>query len=381
MNKLKEIFLKTNKPLLIVEILVILLGFIAIFILDIFRASELNYVIFWFFVTTCLVVKFGFNKDKHLYKVDIIQTIFIFTLVYIMATYLLGFVTGFVENPRSMALLTIKLNLLPVLALIVLQEISRYVVITKGNKINIILITIVLMLMPIFIDIGAYNLRDGMEVFEAIGLLILPSIINSLLLTYIVIKVGYRPAIIYRVLLILPLYLIPFLPDLGPYLQSILFLLFPTIVFLKINAFFGKIELGKFKNRGIKRKVAIIPAVFVLLVVVALTSGLFKYYLIAVGSNSMYPEIRRGDALIVQRLSDEEIEELEPGIVIVYRYEGRLTIHRLVDVEVINDNFIFQTKGDNNPDEDDYYLRTSDIEGIAIFRIPFIGYPSIILNE
>ena len=378
----KTKFKKTNIKLLIVEILVFFLGIIALFILDLFRGNELNHILFWFFVTSILVLKFGFKKDKHLYKIDILQTIFIFVLIYLMATYFLGLITGFVGNPHSLALFTILLNIVPIIIIVVLQEISRYVVITKGNRINIILITLFLILMPIFINISAYNLNDNMEIFESIGLLIIPSIINNLLLTYIVIKVGYKPAIMYRLLLVLPLYLVPFLPDLGAYIQSVCYILLPTVLFLKINSFFGKVELGiKKGSNNLTRRLALIPAVFMLLAVVALTSGVFKYSMIAIGSNSMYPEIKRGDALLVRRLTPEEIKELGLGTVIVYRYEGTLTVHRLISVEIINDNFIFGTKGDNNPDADDYFLRYQDIEGQALFRIPFIGFPSIILNE
>jgi len=332
-------------------------------------------------IASLFIFRFGFIKDKHLHKTDILQIIVIIALIYIMFTYLFGLITGFTRNPHSFAFLRIIQNTVPVIIIILLQEITRYISITKGNRLNIIIMTLFLILMPIILGIRFYELNTGMGVFEAIGLLILPNILNNLLLTYIVIKVGFKPAIIYRLVLALPIFLIPIIPDLGPYLDSIFQLLFVTIVFLRVNSFFMKVEMGTYRKGRIKRKATIIPLLFVMIVMIALTSGVFRYNMIAVGSNSMYPNIRRGDAIIIRNLRSEEIYELQIGDILAYRIDGQLTIHRLIDVIEVNNVLFFQTKGDNNPMADDYYLRSYQIEGVVLFRIPYLGFPSILLSR
>jgi signal peptidase len=328
-----------------------------------------------------LILRFGYAKNKHLYKIDTVQIVFIYTVVYLMLTYLLGIVIGFVRTPYSLEFIRIIQNIFPVIVVIILQELVRYAVITKGKKHNIMLITLFLMTMPIAMNIGAYNLRYGTEIFEFIGLLVIPSIVNNLLLTYIVIKVGYKPAILYRLVLALPIFLIPILPNLGIYLESVFGVLLPTALFLKLNTFYGKTEYLVPKSANFARRVSLVSLVFVAILLVGLTSGLFKSYALAIGSNSMYPAINRGDAIIVTKLTEEDKEMLDIGDVIVYLHEGRRVIHRIVGVAQEGRNYVFHTKGDNNELEDDYFVRKNQIEGIVRARIMFVGFPSVWLSE
>ena len=44
-------------------------------------------------------------------------------------------------------------------------------------------------------------------------------------------------------------------------------------------------------------------------------------------------------------------------------------------------NVSYVTKGDNNNVEDFYLVDSKNIQGIYKFSIPFIGFPSVWLNE
>ncbi|NOZ81534.1 MAG: signal peptidase I [Candidatus Micrarchaeota archaeon] len=92
---------------------------------------------------------------------------------------------------------------------------------------------------------------------------------------------------------------------------------------------------------------------------------------ISVVSCSMFPELNRGDVVIVSGAADYDI-----GDIIVYR-SPRVPypiIHRIIDEK----NGRFLTKGDNNPAPDGW-IEPSAIMGKAIFKLPALGWPKILL--
>lgn len=82
----------------------------------------------------------------------------------------------------------------------------------------------------------------------------------------------------------------------------------------------------------------------------------------------------RGDVLVVEGVDKDD---LEIGDVIVYDISGQNTpiVHRIVKFE--DDQIV--TKGDHNPSFDPW--RPTDIHGKAVFVVPFLGWPKLILTE
>lgn len=101
--------------------------------------------------------------------------------------------------------------------------------------------------------------------------------------------------------------------------------------------------------------------------------------LVTVASCSMYPSLKVGD-LIVLKGSDSG-DDIQKDDIIVYNspVENKLIIHRVIEV---NDDGSFQTKGDNNPEQLSYekHIELEDIHGESLIKIPFLGYPRIVLN-
>jgi signal peptidase len=94
----------------------------------------------------------------------------------------------------------------------------------------------------------------------------------------------------------------------------------------------------------------------------------------------MYPALRRGDGIIIKKLSDQEKDNLQVDDIIAF-YEGDVIVtHRIIRIDN-GEELQFITKGDNNNTKDITKQKKDDIIGIVIIRIPLIGYPSIELNE
>ena len=94
------------------------------------------------------------------------------------------------------------------------------------------------------------------------------------------------------------------------------------------------------------------------------------YNLYLVRSESMTPAIMMGDLIITGPMNSTVNGEVKPGTVVTYEYKKELVTHR---VQSINGNTLV-TKGDAVEDPDPWTVTMSDVRGIYLFKIPFVGY-------
>lgn len=371
---------KSYKLLLSVEIISIMF---ILFLINI--STNIFYIIGFIALELLLLVKyFGISKIYDKYKRENILNILIVIFSYYFITYLLGLYVGFVQSSYIMKLGYIIKKLVPSLVLIIISEILRYEYISKGkkNKVIIFLSVVFFILVDAITKINGYNLKDMGVLITFIASIIVPSIAKNVFLTYECYKAGYKASIIYRCLMELPIYILPILPNLGVYVNSSIEVIIPSVIFyLSYELYRDKDKKEKVRNRK-AYDIFFYIIIIILLVIMALTSGLFKYHAIAVGSGSMTPNINKGDAVIVEKLSIEEIKNIEVGEILVFRKDGVTIVHRVVQInKITDDKYYFYTKGDNNNSYDGYPISIENIVGVARGRIRYIGYPTVILNE
>ena len=53
----------------------------------------------------------------------------------------------------------------------------------------------------------------------------------------------------------------------------------------------------------------------------------------------------------------------------------------MYEKEFVNGSYIFYTKGDNNEFVDNWEVYEDDIIGVVKFRIKYLGWPSVLLND
>lgn len=89
-------------------------------------------------------------------------------------------------------------------------------------------------------------------------------------------------------------------------------------------------------------------------------------------SGSMEPTIQTGDLAIIKSV---EPDQLKVGDIIAFRYtdEDIITLHRISEIDKVNNNVIFRTKGDNNKTEDKLNVQIENIEGIYSGKLDKIG--------
>ncbi|MFC7165995.1 signal peptidase I [Halospeciosus flavus] len=90
-------------------------------------------------------------------------------------------------------------------------------------------------------------------------------------------------------------------------------------------------------------------------------------------SGSMEPAISVGDVVLVSEVTDPAA--LAVGDVITFSRGGDVPItHRITDIVQTENGLVFETKGDANEDADPGTVASSQVIGLVVFTIPFIGY-------
>ena len=276
-------------------------------------------------------------------------------------------------------------NVIPYLILIVIRELFRYLYFCKNynSKILYSLGLIFFVLLDINLSLGLYGISNTGSIIKTICFVLFPSVSKNVLLNFLTVKSGYENAIFYSCVMELNTFILPFFPNFGDYINIILNTLLPIYIVNNLNDKLNFEEERKIVSSRYKSKKLILYSIitFVMLVIVMLTSGYFRYYAVTIGSSSMTPTIKVGDVVIVKKLKKNELEKIEKGDILVYKHDGKLIVHRLVEIKTLNKTKYYITKGDNNIVNDSYVVTKDDIIGVKFIKIPYIGMPTVELNQ
>lgn len=376
---------KNNYKVLFVLIIIFTVSLINILMprMKLWTMNNLYSCLLWLLIFGIILLFLGFEKSRSLYDIDCLQVVFIYTVIYLLATYIFGFFSGFIRSPYSLNILKIIANITPITLIIVMEELARFQLVQKAKAKVWLLITIALTfaLFNISAELIYFNFVDAMSIFEFVGGVVLGNIIKNLLFVYIASKTSWSSNLLYRFMFEILIFLVPFFPNLGLYLELLLGIIFPVILLLKLNTFFAKYKPVARKARLNKLKSFLIlaPTWTIIIVVFVLISGLFKIQAMAIISNSMVPIFQRGDMVVIEKIGKEEKRKLEVGDIIAYEYDKRIVTHR---ISLIKEDYQkFWTKGDNNDEVDDWEVYPNMIKGIVKYKIPFVGFPSVWLYE
>jgi len=369
---------KGQKVLLIFNaILIVLLA------IDCFIGILNLYTNVLFLVASFLFLRlyFGFDKSSKHYTKDIILTIIIYLLLYYMFAYLSGLALGFLKNGYSLRPLMIIKNMFPILLAIIISEIMRHIILNKGGKYRGVVATSIILFILIDINLIAhsFNLFDLESGLMFALKFCLPSISKNILLTYLVSKSGYKSGILYRLIMELPIYMLPIFPNFGDYIGVVINFLIPSILIYLLYANYAKKEFVK--ENKILRKTLVIFVSIVCVVQIFFTSGWFKYFTLTVGSGSMEPNLLVGDVIVIEKKNRDEKHDIKVGDILVFKHDNMVVVHRVIKIDEIDEVLIFYTKGDNNDDPDNYPIPEESVIGTTNLRIPYMGLPVVWLNE
>ena len=355
-----------------------------LFIFDNFmKYSELISASFVFIMTALSIKLLGYRKDKPSFlSRNIFKVVLVYILICFIGMYALGFKIGFLKNAYSLSFPTMLSNIFAPVIIIICVELFRYVVLwaNKDKKIYVFLFTIILTLFEISISVRTIEFADFSLFFKVFATILLPVTIKNIVLSYLSYNVGYKVPMVYRLIMDVYIFVVPIIPDLGDYLNSMILISLPVLIY--INSF-TIVDEKEDKDVNIIEKsnfsLADIPITALLVVLAALISGFFPHFMIGVGSNSMSPVINRGDAIIIRKVSEDNI--LKKGDIIAYDRDKKIIVHRIEEVTKSGGKVVYVTKGDANNGVDSNVVKTKQVRGVVKVKIPFIAYPTVWLTE
>ena len=372
----KQITKNIQLTLHIINILIILYALITFIFKDkLYNLIHPLNVSFFMLITFFSILFLGFKKNKrNRDKIHIQNTYIVISTLYLITIYLTSNATGVYKNNIDI------FNIICLLIYMIISEIERYILLNKANKKNNQ--TYFITFSYIILDILLISSFNNNIVLNNYFTIIIISIVRNLLLSYTSQRFGYYPCFIYSLITFIFPFTLPIYPNLGNYLTIIFLIIYSLIIYYNISKPIRQEDeenYNKYK-KGFSFYLERIFLVFVILIIF-LVSGNFRYSISAIASDSMYPELKRGDAVILEKTNKSNINSLKKGMIVAFEEEDEIVTHRILTIELQEGKEYIITKGDNNDTKDVTKKTKDDIIGIVRFKIPLIGYPAVEISD
>lgn len=120
---------------------------------------------------------------------------------------------------------------------------------------------------------------------------------------------------------------------------------------------------------------AFIWVIAIIAIAVCIRAFVFKKYDVLgyrafiVMSGSMEPTINITDIVITK----EQEDNFKIGDIIAFQENRVVTVHRIVDISTDGKEVLYQTKGDNNNAPDQKKVKSTEIKGRLVHKVPKMG--------
>ena len=357
-------------------ILLAILSF-ALFVSNIFDRVTVSILLTFCAIVACFILKKRKGESIHAKKVTIL--LIIFAIIYLVAFYAMGLYFGYYKATFTLSLKTILNYILPMALIIISSEILRNIFLAQNIKGSKVLTFIIMVLSDIIIYYNIYDMTSYDKMLEIVGFTLFASIACNLLYNYVSDRYGIIGNIFYRLITIVYIYIIPYIPNVFLFFRSILRMVYPYIIYQVLEYTFAKNNMTVAMEDKRKNIIGKVVLGIITVSLAMLISCQFKYGILVIGSGSMTGAINKGDAIFFEQYDKKD--KLETGQVIIFEKDNLQVVHRVVDIKKVNGETRYTTKGDANQKNDDGYITNENIIGVCKFRIAYIGYPSIWIRD
>ena len=367
-----------NKAIILFQVIAIAL----LFALYFFKINNI-------FLLIGLLFTYIFIRKYRKRKIESKDTL-IFTIVFLVISltfyYLIGLFNSYESNYASIFYNYVKkIDILISILIVIISELIRPIVLNKiknsDNKYNISvnLLIIIYLLIDIKISARAQSFDSVKQFYLLVGMVILPSISKNVLLNYLTNNGKNKSCIAYRIIYDLYIFIIPILPVFNIYYESILFIILPYLYYVVYSMLFVKYGIrDSLKNKSIGNRVSNIVLLIIFIMITSIVSGVFNFFVLSIGSESMAGTIDKGDAIIFYKVNPKELKKDQ---IIAFEKDNAVFVHRIVELYRDDNGVMIITKGDANRTKDMWVVYEQDIKGLYAFKIKYIGYPSVWLSE
>lgn len=360
-----------------IQFVLLAISAFALFVPNIFNRNVIAILL----LTSAFVIKFFIKKNKvesiHANKVTTLLVIF--ATIYMIAFYLMGLYFDYYKALVTFNINTLTNYIIPTAIIIISSEIIRNKLLAQNTKFTQIVTFFIMVLIDLIIYTNIYTISGYEDIIEVIGFTLFASIACNLLYNYISNRYGINGNIIYRLITVLYVYIIPYIPNVYVFFRAILRIIYPYIIYQVLKYTFEadkQIIAVQDKRKSIIFKIIL---AIVSIIMAMLISCQFKYGILIIGSGSMTGAINKGDAIFFEQYNKNK--KIEEGQVIIFNKKDIRIVHRVVDIKNVNGETRYTTKGDANPENDEGYITDEDITGICKFKITYIGYPTIWIRD
>ena len=329
-------------------------------------------------VLVCVLI-----RKRSIYSINKLQVFLLLAVtaaVFLILYYFSGIYVGFYKNYPGFSFGTLIQHIIPCAVIIIATEIIRAVLLAQKVPGITVLTFMIALLADVMLGEGVSLIGEMHRFLDIVFLHFLPAITANVLYMHVTKRYGAAPNIAFRLMISLIPQVTSILPAINEVIESFVKILFPLLVY----AFLKELYKSGFKNAKESRnnKWTAIPMVLTVVLMISavmLISCQVRYGLLVIATPSMSGSIEVGDAVFFE---DSKHADIKIGDVILFSKDSdAIIVHRVVDIENINNQYRYYTKGDANQDLDYGYVTASQVKGVVHFKIPLIGQPSLWLRE
>ena len=329
-------------------------------------------------VAVVLLVKKRSVLSIHRRTVLLILTVI--GVLYLMLLYLAGLSLGFERATVPFSLFAVTRFILPITLTVVGSEIVRYILLAQKRRAVDICAYVMGVATELLIVGGIGILTNFYAFMDYVGLALFPALFSNILYQYLSARYGALPNIAYRLLTTLYIYVIPYAPAIPDVLIVFSRLVVPLLAFWFLRALFEKKRRYASRHRKTTWPARLLAVLGVILAIalIMLVSGRFRYSAIVIASDSMNPDIAKGDVVIYERYNGQLIQKEQ---VLVFQSGDSVIVHRVTEIACVNGQNRYYTKGDANETPDVGYVTDAQVIGITDFKVAYVGYPSLWIHQ
>ena len=350
--------------------------FLALFVSNKFTKYSLALILVVFALISKVLIK---KKSKiPTYEKEVTLLMIGFTIIYIVTLYLLGLYFGYYKASSTFSINTIVTFIIPLTLIIVSSEVIRKKLLDQKGKYISTLVFIITVLIDLIIYSNVYDISQLDDVLTLLGFILFASMSCNLLFNYITKRFSSKGIIIYRLVTVLYIYLIPYIPNIYIFLNSFIRMIYPYIIYLVLEYTYAKTNKKEQLDDTKKTIIDTTVGLTLLTIIICLISCQFRFGLLVIGTGSMTGTIDRGDIILYEKYDSKE---LPVNTIIVFEQNQNRIIHRIINIESVDGKIRYYTKGDANQEQDEGYITKDKIQGTVKFRIRYLGYLTLWVRD
>lgn len=291
-----------------------------------------------------------------------------------------GILYGFGYSPYAREPLHMAQNALYLASLVIGVECARaYLIASLSPRAQLLsLVAVSLFFALLLVPASNFEALGPTEPTLKIGAgTLLPAMAQSLLASYLVLRGGPLPAILYAGGLLAFEWFSPILPSPEWTIDAFTTTLAPLAALLTVRGVINEAAMAPPEGKRFDVGAPWVIAAMLIVGLLWFNTGLLGVQPTVVSGVSMEPAMHEGDLVITRPANTDG---LTVGDVVRYRTGQIAVMHRIIEIEETVTGRVFVTQGDNNNTPDEPILE-GQIEGEVILTIPELGWVPIKISN